>query len=99
MVKEINMNEVNQFLEEELKLNNQDIIVISVSGGPDSMTLLEVMNKIQKQLGFQLVCAHINHNVRKESAQELLMVQKYCREKNIPFETMTIENYTKDNFH
>ena len=39
-------------------------IVVGVSSGPDSMALLHML---QKNLKKEIICAHINHNVRKES--------------------------------
>ena len=50
-----------------LDLNNDNYVIIGVSAGPDSMALL---NMLQKNLTCNLVCAHINHNVRNQSYKE-----------------------------
>ena len=56
-----------------MKLNLNDIdkntknIVIGVSAGPDSMALLHYMIN---NTNYNIVCAHINHNVREESIIE-----------------------------
>ena len=51
-------------------IQNGDKIVVGVSGGPDSMTLINVLNDIKNDqeisLDFELVVAHINHNIREE---------------------------------
>ena len=80
-------------------LESDDYVVAAISGGPDSMALLSILNDVSKVKNFKIVCAHINHNLRKESEEEKIMVEKYCNDKNIIFEYMKIENYNKDNFH
>lgn len=93
------MNEVYEYLNKEIKLANRDTIVIGCSGGPDSMALMYILMEIRKKKDLLLVCAHVNHNVRKESKKEEEFLQKYCEDNNIIFEAMTIEKYGDDNFH
>lgn len=87
------------YLENDIKLKDDDIIVIGCSGGPDSMALLNVLLDIRKKKKISLVCAHVNHNVRKESKDEESFLQDYCKEREVFFESMTIEKYGEDNFH
>ncbi len=75
-----------------------DTIILGCSGGPDSMALLYLLCKIRKHLDINIVVAHVNHNVRKESYDELLFVSDYCKKNKITFECMTIEKYSDDNF-
>lgn len=69
-------------------------IVVGVSSGPDSMCLLDIIEKKTKDI---IVC-HINHNVRKESKEEELYLINYCRKHNLIFESMTITSYEENNF-
>jgi len=82
-----------------LNLKTEDIIVIGVSGGPDSMALLYILNEFKNKIGFKIVCAHVNHNKRIESEQEKKDLEKYCKENNIIFEYIKIESWGEDNFH
>ncbi len=91
------MDKVLEFLNSFLKIN--DTIVVACSGGPDSMGLLDIIGKLRDKYNLKIVCAHVNHNVRKISDDEAIMVQKYCKENNIIFEYYKIENYGKENFH
>lgn len=75
-------------------INFNNYIIIGVSAGPDSMCLLDI---IKKQTNKIVVC-HINHNVRKESIEEETFLKNYCKENNLIFETMKIEEYTENNF-
>jgi len=89
------MKKAKQFIEKNI--NNNESIVIGVSGGPDSMVLLDLLVNSNKNLN--IICAHINHNLRKESYDEEIMVEEYCKKNNVIFEYMLIEEYNKDNFH
>ncbi len=91
------MQEVLNYLDKLLK--NEDVVVLGCSGGPDSMALLDLLIKMRDKKNIKIVCAHVNHNVRKESAKEMVNLEKYCVERNIIFEKMIITNYTDDNFH
>ena len=69
-------------------------VVIGVSAGPDSMCLLDLLQKKTTKI---VVC-HINHNVRKESIEEEEYITKYCQDKNIILEKTIINNYQENNF-
>lgn len=93
------MQEPYKFLCEEDMIEPDDYVVVAVSGGPDSMALLSLLLDIRKKQNFHIVCAHVNHNVRKESVDEAKFVFEFCKEQHVIFETMTINEYHKDNFH
>lgn len=80
-------------------LSENDIIVLGNSGGPDSMALLDILIKIRKKINIKIICAHVNHNVRKESESEAKFLEKFCKENNLFFEYMVIDKYGDDNFH
>ncbi len=92
------MDRVFEFLEKELKLKNNDIIILGNSGGPDSMCLLDILLKLRPKYNLSIISAHVNHNVRKESKAEREFLEDYCNKNNVVFETMTIEKYGDDNF-
>lgn len=90
------MIETIKLLKDNLK---DETVVIAVSGGPDSMALLQIVNSLKEKLNLEIVCAHVNHKQRIESEEEAVMVKDYCEENGIIFEYMTIDNYNKTNFH
>lgn len=93
------MDKAYQFLVRDLGLSYKDTVVVAVSGGPDSMSLLHYINSLKHEFDLTVVCAHVNHNVRKESASEKEYLEKYCNLNGIIFESMIIEEYGEDNFH
>ena len=74
---------------------NNETLVVGCSAGPDSMALLHYL---KNNTSNQIVCCHINHNIRKESKEEEKYLKDYCLKEKIIFESMTINNYTENNF-
>ncbi len=91
------MDQVYEFLVRDI-FKYGDTVVIGCSGGPDSMALLHLLLKIKREMDITIVCAHVNHNVRRESKDEYEFLEKYCRNHGVMFEGMTIKNYGDDNF-
>ena len=53
-------NKVTKTIKKYNLIKNGDKIVIGVSGGPDSICLLDILKKI-KNPTFDIIVAHINH--------------------------------------
>mgnify|MGYP005964818549 FL=1 len=66
-------------------IESGDSIVIGVSGGPDSMCLLQALIQIKEKnkLNYKIYVAHINHGLRKEADGETKYVQDFCAKNNI----------------
>lgn len=93
------MEEVYNFIRKEIGLSVGDTIVVGVSGGPDSMALLYILNEFKNKIDLNIICAHVNHNKRKESEQEKIDLENYCKKNNITFEYIKVTNWGDDNFH
>ena len=81
-----------------IKLNNLNIdkpIVCAVSGGADSLALIQILY----ELGYDVILAHVNHHKRKESEEEALAMEAYAKEKKIPFELLNYHYSGSGNFH
>ncbi len=72
---------LEKVLQEQCKLNPQKPILVGVSGGPDSLCLLDILH----EAGYSLVIAHFNHQIRPEAAQEETAVAQLAQEKGLPF--------------
>lgn len=68
-------------------ISNGDKIVLGVSGGPDSIAMLNILNEIRKEkiIQFDLVVAHINHMIREEAVEDEKYVQEYCEKNQIQY--------------
>lgn len=79
------INIVKNNIVENSLVKKGDKIVVAVSGGPDSMCLLDILYRLKDELEFSILVAHVNHGIRIESDLEKEYVEKYCKERNIPF--------------
>ena len=86
------MKEIKKYLKS--KLNENDTCVLALSGGPDSMCLLNLL----KCTSANVVCVHINHNTRASCDSEYQFIKKYLEESNIPLEYYKIDKYEKGRF-
>ena len=66
-------------------ISENDRIVVGVSGGADSVALLDILVKLQEKISFTILVAHVNHNIRIESIDDELFVQDLCQKYNVPF--------------
>ena len=64
-----------------------DRIVCGVSGGPDSICMLDILRRIreEKQISFDIIVCHINHLIREEATADEQYVENYCKKYQIPF--------------
>ena len=81
MLEEKVLNTINKYN----MVNSGDGIVVGVSGGPDSMTLLYILNILKEKLNIKLYVAHINHSIRKEADEETEYVKDFCKKIDVEF--------------
>ena len=65
--------------------NRHKKILVAVSGGADSMSLLHFLYNHQKDLDIQLGIAHVNHKQRQESEHEESYLHHWAEEHKVPF--------------
>ena len=78
-------------------IQENDKIVIGVSGGPDSICLLHILNGLKEKLDFEIVVAHINHMIRKEAEEETQYVKNFCDKLGIKCYIKRIDVIDKSN--
>lgn len=83
---------VRAFLQRrDIEMNNKRVL-IGVSGGPDSLALLNYFSGIKSLFNLHIVAAHVDHMFRgEESLEDAKYVQQFCEERNIPFEMEQID--------
>ncbi len=65
-------------------INKGEKIVVGVSGGPDSVALLLLLNTLKKELKISLHIAHLDHMLRSNSYKDREFVEKLAERLNIP---------------
>lgn len=80
-------------------LEKGDRVVVGVSGGPDSIYLLEMLNLVKDDLGLQLIVAHVNHGIRGEAADaDEEFVKKKAEKLSLQYEVIRVNmnEYAKE---
>lgn len=69
-------------------------VIVACSGGPDSMYLLSLLC----EMNIEVIVAHVNHKIRKESDKEYQFLQAYCKQNKLSFEGIELMETVYDNF-
>lgn len=81
---------VLEFIREHNLVRSGETVLVAVSGGPDSVSLLYLLYRLRSELNISLHIAHLNHQLRgHESDADERYVADLARDLNIP---ATIEN-------
>ena len=84
--------EVQRFIEAHELLCPGAKVIVSVSGGADSMALLSSLHRLESTYRLTLVVAHVNHQLRgKEAARDAQFVERYAAKLGLPFHQMDVD--------
>ncbi|HLO10645.1 MAG TPA: tRNA lysidine(34) synthetase TilS [Pseudoneobacillus sp.] len=87
---------VETFLKQHSINLSGNTVIVGVSGGPDSLTLLHYLWQKREQWGLKLIAAHVDHMFRgEESYLEAVFVKDLCEKLEIQFEwtQINVEEY------
>lgn len=80
---------LRQWMERFLPVQRAFGIVVAVSGGADSMTLLHALAALREEKALSLLAAHVHHGLRGEQADaDEAFVREQCEAMNIPLEVL-----------
>ena len=89
----------NNFIEKKELVFAGDKILLGVSGGPDSLTMLDLFFELSSEKNIEIAVFHLNHLFRKEAAKEAQFVKKMCNDYGIDcyLEEFNIPDFAKEN--
>ena len=76
-----------------------DRVVVGVSGGPDSLCLLDLLHALAASWNLILQVAHLNHGLRPEAAPEAEFVRAEAKRRGLPFHTETADTRARARAH
>lgn len=88
-------NKIEYTIENTIKkydmLSSGDKVLVAVSGGADSMLLLNFLITVRDKYGITLAAAHVEHGIRGEdSVKDAEFVEDFCRSHNVEFHLLAI---------
>jgi len=90
---------VLSYIKDNKLIKSGDKILVALSGGPDSICLLNILFELKKELNIDIAAAHLNHLLRGEDAfKDEEYVVNICNEKGIKcfVRRVDINTYAKD---
>lgn len=77
---------IKNFCQDNNLIRNSDLVIIGLSGGIDSVFLFYFLLWLQQRkfVEFDLIAAHLNHQIRKEADQDQAFVEQLCQKHGIP---------------
>jgi len=85
------IEKVKKTIEKYGLLCKGDKVLVGVSGGPDSLTLLFVLNAIKKELKLKLHIAHLDHRLREKSREDAVFVKRIAQKLDLPVTVSTVD--------
>jgi tRNA(Ile)-lysidine synthase len=77
-------------LREDCALPRGARVLAAVSGGPDSMALLDVLARLGAKLGFELIAHGVDHGLRAGASGELDLAASHARSLGVVFERTVV---------
>ena len=71
-------------------IEDGDKIILGVSGGPDSITMLVTLAELRKKLNFDMIVAHINHGIRENAILDEEYVKNWCQKLEVEFHVLHV---------
>ena len=62
-----------------------DCVTAGVSGGADSVCMLHLLTRLQKEIPFRLAVVHVTHGMRAEAGVDAVFVERLCEQWGVPF--------------
>lgn len=92
------LEKVREALRRWRMVKPKEKILVAVSGGADSMALLYALYWLRKEFQIELALAHLDHGIRRDTAEDLKVVQAAAEDLGLPlvYERVDAPSYAKE---
>lgn len=94
------LEKVRIFIKENNMIEKNDSVIVGLSGGADSVCLIDILYRLKDEIGFDITAVHVNHGIRGEEAKrDMEFAAKICGERGIKCICINcdIPEYAKEN--
>lgn len=88
---------IEKIIRDHSLIHRNDKVIVGVSGGADSVSLLRLLHRLE--LNLELIAVYIDHGLRPEEIKvEKRTIKEYCRDLHIPFisKSVNVRRYAAD---
>lgn len=78
------LDKVRKYIKENNMIEKNDSVIVGLSGGADSVCLLDILTSLREELGLDITAVHVHHGIRGEEAdRDLQFAKEKCEERNV----------------
>ncbi len=93
MIADMIYQKVKEYILQYQMIEQGDFVAAGVSGGADSVCLLYLLRRLQKEISYQLAVVHVNHGVREDAVKDAAYAMSLCERLNVPFYLKEVDMY------
>ena len=83
---------VTETIKKHSMLNGGEKVLLGLSGGPDSVCLLSILNRIKKDFDLIIHAVYVDHNLRPEEIPaEIAFCSKICEKMQVDFRVKSVD--------
>jgi len=86
---------LENFITSKLNKEKKNIIILSLSGGVDSMVISYILSNFSID-NLKIIAIHLNYNNRIESSKEAEFIFKWCEQINLPLYYRNVTEFTRN---
>ena len=84
-MQEKTIDKVRKYIKQTGMIPSGSLVLAGVSGGADSVTMLDILNHLREEFAFDIKVIHVNHGIRgQEAMRDQNAVEELCSSRKIP---------------
>ncbi len=93
MIADMIYQKVKEYILQHRMIEQGDFVAAGVSGGADSVCLLYLLRRLQKEISYRLAVVHVNHGAREDAVKDAAYAKSLCEKLDVPFYLKEVDMY------